>query len=74
MLAQGSDVFEWLADAAATVDPPASVEDVLVEAVAAIHHLCDQYDLEYDAVVKTAKEIYSSQQQRELSHLEGLNE
>lgn len=72
MIVSYSDTHEVLADMAAKAE---GEEDglgkcVLIEAVSAVHHLCDQYGLNYDEVLAEAAEFYRHQQERDLKNLE----
>jgi hypothetical protein len=43
---------------------------VLIEAVSAVRHLCDQYGLNYEEVLAEAAVLYTHQQDRDLENLE----
>jgi len=49
---------------------PGTAKHVLVETVSAVHHLCDQYDLNYEGVLAEASDLHRYQQGRDLKNLE----
>ena len=55
---------------AAQVKEPTTARDVLLEAVSAVRHLCDQYDYDYEELLAEAAEFYRYQQDRDLKDLE----
>jgi len=52
------------------VQAPATSKDVLIEAVSAVHYLCDQYDLSYEEVLADAADLYIYQRKRDLDNLD----
>ena len=72
MIVNYSDTHKALADitAAAETREPGISKHVLVEAVSAVRHLCDQYDLNFEELLAEAGELYKYQQLRDLNDLE----
>lgn len=70
MIVSYSDVHQALADLAVDVKEPATSKDVLVEAISAVYHLCDQYGLSYEEVLAEAAGLYHHQRERDLKNLE----
>lgn len=69
MIVNYSDTHKLLADMAAEAEPGVC-KYVLIEAVSAVRHLCDQYGLNYEEVLADAGELYRHQQERDLKDLE----
>jgi len=67
-----SDTHKALADMAAEAQAqePGASKYVLIEAVSAVRHLCDQYGLNYEEVLTEGAELYRHQQERDLKKLE----
>ena len=72
MIVNYSDTHKALADIAAEAEAeePGISKQVLVEAVSAVRHLCDQYELSYEDVLAEGGELYFFQQERDLKDLE----
>jgi hypothetical protein len=72
MIVDYSDVHQALADMVleAETQEPGISKHVLIEAVSAVRHLCDQYELSYEDVLTEATELYHHQQERDLRKLE----
>ena len=72
MIVNYSDTHKALADirAAAEASEPGISKHVLAEAVSAVHHLCDQYDLNFEELLAEAGELYQYQRLRDLKDLE----
>jgi hypothetical protein len=72
MIVEYSDIHQALADmvAEAEAQEPGISKHVLIEAVSAARHLCDQYELNYEEVLAEASELYRHQQERDLKKLE----
>lgn len=72
MIVNYSDTHKALADIAAEAEAkePGISKHVLVEAVSAVRHLCDQYELSYEDVLAEGGELYRFQQERDLKDLE----
>lgn len=60
MIVEFSDTHKALADMAAEAEGQevGASRYVLIEAVSAVRHLCDQYDLNYQEVLTEAAEFY----------------
>jgi hypothetical protein len=69
MIVNYSDVHKALADMALEVREPATCKNVLIEALSAAHHLCDQYDLSYEKALAEAADLYRYQRKRDLDNL-----
>jgi hypothetical protein len=72
MIVNYSDTHKALADMAveAEAKKPGASKYVLIEAVSAVRHLCDQYGLTYEELLTEATELYRHQQERDLKNLE----
>jgi hypothetical protein len=72
MIVEYSDIHQGLADTVAEAEAkePGISKYVLIEALSAVRHLCDQYGLNYEEVVAEAAELYRHQQERDLENLE----
>ncbi len=72
MIVNYSDTHKLLADmvAEAEVREPGINRFVLIEAVSAVRHLCDQYELNFEEVLAEAGTLYQHQQARDLNDLE----
>jgi hypothetical protein len=72
MIVNYSDTHKAIADitAAAEAKETGISKHVLVEAVSAVRHLCDQYELNYEEVLAEGGELYRYQRERDLRNLE----
>jgi hypothetical protein len=72
MIVNYSDTHKLLADMTAEAEAHelGISKHVLVEAVSAVRHLCDQYGLNYEEVLSESGELYRYQQERDLKDLE----
>jgi hypothetical protein len=72
MIVNYSETHQVLADitAEAEAKEPGISRHVLVEAVSAVRHLCDQYELSYEDVLAEGGEFYRFQRERDLKDLE----
>jgi hypothetical protein len=72
MIVEYSDIHQVLADmvAEAEAQEPGISKQVLNEAVSAVRHLCDQYELNYEQVLAEASKLYRHQRERDLKNLE----
>jgi hypothetical protein len=70
MIVNFSDTHAVLADMASQVQEPTTARHVLLEAVSAVHHLCDQYDYDYEELLAEAVEFYRIQQESDLMGLD----
>jgi hypothetical protein len=71
MIVEYSDTHKALVEMAAEAEArePGTSKYVLVEALSAVRHLCDQYELSYDDVLTEAAGFYRHQQDRDLKNL-----
>lgn len=72
MIVEYSDAHQGLADMVgeAEAKEPGIGRHVLIEALSAVRHLCDQYGLNYEQVVAEAADLYRHQRERDLKNLE----
>jgi hypothetical protein len=72
MIVNFSDTHKALADitAKAEAKEPGISKHVLVEAISAVRHLCDQYELRYEDILAEGDELYRFQRERDLKDLE----
>lgn len=71
MIVEHGDTHKVLANMAAEAETqePGASKYILIEAVSAVRHVCDQYGLNYEEVLAEAAELYRHQQERDLKNL-----
>jgi hypothetical protein len=71
MIVEYSDTHKLLVDLTAEAEAlePGLSKHVLLEALSAVRHLCDQYGLNYEELLTEATELYRHQQERDLENL-----
>ena len=65
MITSGSDMHDFVANLLFEVESDLR-RDVMVEILAAIHHLADQYEIEYPDLLEAGSFLYQNQIDREM--------